>query len=49
MAKDFSANIGNEMYGWVSDLFPLNRSITGQGTRDTLAYIKNIIPEIVDR
>jgi aminopeptidase-like protein len=41
-----SANIGNEMYGWMRDLFPLNRSITGHGTRQTLAYIKELLPEM---
>ncbi len=38
--------IGNEMYSWAKDIFPLNRSITGQGVRDTLVYFKNIIPEL---
>ncbi len=38
--------IGNEMYSWAKDIFPLNRSITGQGVRDTLLYFKNIIPEL---
>ena len=39
-------NRGNQMYSWASDLFPINRSITGQGVRDTLLYIKNEIPEL---
>ncbi len=34
------------MYQWASDLFPINRSITGQGVRDTLNYIKNILPDL---
>ena len=38
--------IGNEMFSWAKDIFPLNRSITGQGVRDTLLYFKNIIPEL---
>ena len=37
---------GNEMYGWAKDLFPICRSITGKGVRDTLKYFKNIIPEL---
>ena len=40
------ANIGKEMYKWASDLFPLNRSITGQGNRDTLQYLKKILPDL---
>lgn len=39
-------NIGEEMYSWASDLFPINRSITGQGVRETLQYIKSILPEL---
>jgi aminopeptidase-like protein len=37
---------GNEMYQWASDLFPLNRSLTGEGVRETLNYIKNELPEL---
>lgn len=39
-------NLGKEMYGWAVDLFPINRSLTGDGVRQTLQYIKNIIPEM---
>lgn len=38
------ADIGKEMYGWAKDLFPITRSITGPGVRETLGYIKNLIP-----
>lgn len=38
--------IGDEMYHWASELYPLCRSITGPGLRDTLAYIKKIIPAL---
>lgn len=37
---------GEEMYAWVKDLFPLNRSITGEGLRQTLKYFKNIVPAL---
>ena len=37
---------GNEMYKWAEDLFPINRSITGQGVRETLKYLKGIIPNL---
>jgi aminopeptidase-like protein len=38
--------LGEEMHGWARDLFPICRSITGQGVRDTLLYLKNIIPDL---
>jgi len=40
-------NIGKEMYQWAIDLFPLNRSVTGSGVRETLAYLKLVLPSIV--
>ena len=39
-------NIGVEMYKWASDLFPVNRSITGQGNRETLQYLKKLLPDL---
>ena len=39
-------NIGQEMYDWAVDLFPINRSLTGHGVRKTLNYIKDIVPEM---
>ena len=37
---------GQEIYQWATDLFPICRSITGQGFRDTLIYIQNILPSL---
>ena len=37
-------DIGKEMYRWAEDLFPITRSITGAGVRETLGYIKKLIP-----
>ena len=34
------------MLKWISDLFLINRSITGEGVRKTLSYFKKINPEI---
>lgn len=36
----------SNMYDWAKDLFPINRSITGPGTRQTLAYLQKINSEI---
>lgn len=40
---------GQEMYSWATELFPICRSITGDGTRTTLRYLQNLIPELVVR
>ena len=38
---------GAKMYGWAQDLFPIHRSITGPGVRETLAYLGNLLPGLV--
>jgi aminopeptidase-like protein len=37
---------GKEMHSWAKYLWPINRSITGQGVRETLYYIKEILPNL---
>ena len=34
------------MIKWIKDLFPICRSLTGDGTRKTLAYFEKINPEL---
>lgn len=35
---------GVRMHAWATDLFPICRSITGDGVRQTLAYLQGIVP-----
>ena len=36
--------IGDEMFGLITDLYPICRSITGSGVRETLERIQQIVP-----
>lgn len=40
------SSIHKEMCKWIKDLFPICRSITGEGVRQTLRYLQNILPEL---
>jgi aminopeptidase-like protein len=43
--KDVVPNeVGIEMYGLISRLYPICRSITGDGLRETLNIIREYIP-----
>ena len=37
---------GKKIYSWLKDLYPFHRSITGEGLRKTLKYLKNRLPEM---
>lgn len=39
-------DISNNMYSLVKELFPICRSITGDGVRKTLRIIQREIPEL---
>ena len=38
---------GRRMYEFITELYPICRSISGQGARETLALIKNRVPVVV--
>jgi aminopeptidase-like protein len=39
-----AAIIGQEMHDWATDLFPIHRSLTGDGVRATLSYFARLVP-----
>lgn len=40
------ASIGDEIFRLVSRLFPINRSLTGNGVRETLEIIREVAPQL---
>lgn len=38
--------IGAQMHGWARDLWPMRRSLTGPGVRETLGYLKGLMPDL---
>lgn len=40
---DVCPDLGLEMHGWARDLFPICRSLTGPGVRETLTYFNKIL------
>ncbi len=41
-----SNSIADNMYKWAKDLFPICRSILGPGVRETLYYLKKLLPNL---
>jgi aminopeptidase-like protein len=37
---------GEEIYSWIENLFPFNRSLSGEGNRKTLKYLQSIAPKL---
>ena len=46
IGRDDEVSNGNKMHKMAQLLWPIARSITGNGVRETLAHIKNEIPEL---
>jgi aminopeptidase-like protein len=44
MASSDQASIEDRMYSWLKDLFPICRSLTGNGVRETLRYLQEVVP-----
>jgi aminopeptidase-like protein len=44
-----SMKIDEQMYSWAKDMFPVSRSITGPGVRETLDYLGNLLPGLMVR
>jgi aminopeptidase-like protein len=37
---------GETLFGWMEYLFPINRSLTGNGNRETLKFLQTLLPKL---
>lgn len=44
--KSTLPGIGQEMIGWARDLYPIRRSLSGPGVRESLVYLKGLLPDL---
>lgn len=42
--RDVPTDQGADLHRWAQDLFPIGRSLTGDGVRQTLAYLGELVP-----
>jgi len=44
--KIISPKLGAQMYKWACDLYPICRSLSGKGVRETLHYFQDLLPTL---